>query len=255
MRSISIIIKKHGAPLYHCGLVHLALAILFLVCMLFDHRQLMDQNVWIKPFKFAVSIAIYSLTWPLLLQFLPDSGLLRRFVRFTVFALAFEMIAIATQAARGELSHFNQDGAYNIILYALMGLVITAQTVFAVVIAVQFFRIDAQRLSPGLLWSIRLGILIACIFAAQGGLMGQRMAHSVGAPDGGSGIALLGWSRTAGDLRIAHFFGLHALQILPLFALAFKVGKAAPAIVFALLYFAFTSLVFYGALLGSPLFG
>jgi hypothetical protein len=254
MKNLFIRIRTISPALYYCALGHLSLFALMFIIAQFDHRQLMGINLWTKPIKFAISIAIYCLTLPLLLQYLPFERLKKRFVHFTVFAMTFEMLAIATQAARGQLSHYNTSGAYNALVFSAMGIVIVSQTLFALYIGITFFKVKAQQLTPALLWAIRLGIIMACVFALEGGIMASRLAHTVGAPDGGLGLPLFNWSRIAGDLRIAHFMGLHALQIVPLFVFFSGVKNARPAIIFALIYFVLVSLLFYNAMLGKPLF-
>jgi hypothetical protein len=52
--------------------------------------------------------------------------------------------------------------------------------------------------------------------------------HTVGAPDGGRGLPVTGWSADHGDLRIAHFLGMHGLQVLPL--LTWWIGRRRPGI-------------------------
>lgn len=250
MKTLSRAFSHPGFNLYRCGIGHLLLAVILSILIPLDQRELLGINLWIKPLKFSLSIWIYCISWQLILKYLPDERLRRRFVNFSIFALTFETLAIVSQAARGELSHFNQSGIYNVVLYAMMGIAITAQTLFSLYVGFRFFKVNPDAISPAMLWAIRLGILIAGIFALEGGYMGQRMAHTVGAADGGPGLPFLNWSLKAGDLRIAHFLGLHALQVLPLFVMAFRLKKPGLVIVFAVLYFCMVSFMFYNALLG-----
>ncbi len=239
--------------LFNTGLLHVALLFVFLIASLFDHRQVLGINLWIKPIKFALSIAIYCFTWAWIITYLPSINVQRNFSWFTAAAMLFEMVAIASQAALGRQSHFNVSTPYSSILFGLMGIVIVLQTLFALYVGILFFSIAPGALSPAMLWAIRLGIVIACVFAFQGGYMGSKLSHTVGAADGSAGIPVLNWSRTAGDLRIAHFVGLHALQMIPLFVALLGITSAAPVIVFSVGYFLFTSTLFYQALLGRPL--
>lgn len=247
-------IKAISPVLCYFSLGYLALFLLLVVLSQFDHRQLSGVNLWLKPSKFALSLAIYCLTWPLYLQFLPFKLLSRRFANFTVLAMSFEMIAIVSQAARGQLSHYNVSSTYNAMVFSLMGVVIVSQTLFALYVGYTFFKVKALTISPALLWAIRLEIIISCIFALEGGIMASRLSHSVGVPDGGPCLPILNWSRIAGDLRIAHFIGMHALQILPLFVIASGIKNSRPVLIFAIIYFVLISLLLYNAMLGRPLF-
>lgn len=107
--------------------------------------------------------------------------------------------------------------------------------------------------------AVRLGLLVGLLGMAVGGVMVAIGSHAVGVPDGGPGLALAGWSTTGGDLRIGHFVGMHALQVLPLFAAVLtccrldELARTRIVQVAAAAYAALVLLVTWQALRAQPL--
>ena len=185
--------------------------------MFVDARQITGVSAWLKPFKFFVSLGIYSLSIAWLGGMLIDADKALRIISWaTVGMVVIEMSFIVLQAVRGIPSHFNVTSAFNGTVYSIMGGTITISTCFLLWFGYLFFTNSAQQIPPAFLWGIRLGILFTVIGGMQGFVMGANMAHTVGAPDGGAGLPILNWSTSHGDLRIAHAIGLHSLQVLPL---------------------------------------
>ena len=190
--------------------------------------------MWLKPAKFAASTAIYMFTLAWIFTYLGDWPRMRRLVgRASAFIFVAEVAVIALQAWRGTTSHFNFSTPLDAAIFSFMGSAILIQTVLSVLVAVALWRQTFQDAALG--WALRIGMVITIAGASTGGLMTRpteaqlaqlaathRMpivgAHTVGAPDGGPGLPGTGWSLEHGDLRVPHFLGLHALQVLPLLA-------------------------------------
>lgn len=224
-------------PLMVTGLLMAVLAPVFGVLMLLDPRLVEGAPAWLKPAKFAVSTAIYSVTLAWISGYLAGWPRVRRIAAWTT-AVVFigEVALIAMQAARGTTSHFNTSTPFDAIVFAVMGTAIGIQTVAAASVAVALWRQGFDDRALG--WALRLGMTITIAGAFTGPLMTRPTAaqlelarathqmpragaHTVGAPDGGPGLPGTGWSLEHGDVRVPHFVGLHAMQVLPLALLAF----------------------------------
>ena len=216
------------------ALLMLAALGVFLVGLAIDPRNVTGAPVWLKPSKFAISTAIYLFTLAWIFGYLREWPQVRRIVgRATALIFVAEVAVIALQAWRGTTSHFNVSTPLNAALFGFMGTAIVIQTALSVLVAVAVWRQRFEDRALG--WALRLGMVITIAGASTGGLMTRPTdaqlaqiaethrasivgAHTVGAPDGGPGLPGTGWSVEHGDLRVPHFLGLHALQILPLLA-------------------------------------
>jgi hypothetical protein len=216
MRNLLLELYRRDRALTIVGAIHFALFVLMLVAAAFDDRQVLGVNVWIKPIKFAISIAIYVWTLAWILPSAPGPRWTHGVIRWGVsVAMLAEMACIALQSARGRRSHFNEATTLDAAIFSTMGTLIAFNTCLEAFLLALFLR-RVTSLAPAYLWGIRWGLLLGMFAAAVGGVMVSHGAHTIGAKDGGPGVWLLNWSTTAGDLRIAHALGLHALQILPL---------------------------------------
>ena len=133
-----------------------------------------------------------------------------------IILLGFEIFYIAFQASKGELSHYNVSSPVYSFLYSMMALAASLVTLYTAYVGLLFFINSFPDLPNYYVWAIRLGIIIFVIFSFEGFAMGSRLNHSVGALNDNSNLFLIGWSKTVGDLRVSHFIGMHALQILPI---------------------------------------
>lgn len=250
-------IYRRNKILGHLGTINLLLAGLLLAYSFFNEEVILGINSMIKPLKFALSIWIYSWTMAFLLYYVNDQEKVRKYSWLAVVAMGFEQFAIVSQALRGELSHFNRSGIYGIVLYALMGIFIVILTIQTLRISIVFIRQKKYSIDKPKVLSIQIGLILFVIFSFWGGYISAANTHTVGANDGGKGLPFINWSTLVGDLRVAHFMGIHALQIIPIFGFyisqKLKETSATNAVWgFSVVYFVYVLFTLIQAMAGLP---
>jgi hypothetical protein len=233
-------------PLIAVGILMLVVACPSLVGIFVDPRIITGAPAWLKPFKFAISTAVYSLTLAWIFTWLSDWPRVRRVVGWTTaIVFVLEVSIIDTQAWRGTTSHFNVSTPLNMMLFFVMGGAILLQTFASVAVVIALWR--QHFIDRALGWALRLGMALTIIGALTGPLMtrptaaqlaGARAtgrittagAHTVGGPDGGPGVPVTRWSSEHGDVRVPHFIGLHAMQVLALIAIGLRRWRRSDAV-------------------------
>ncbi|AMR26644.1 hypothetical protein A0257_05680 [Hymenobacter psoromatis] len=252
------VLHRANPALSYTGWLHVGLVVAALALLPLDHRHVTGALVWLKPLKFAISGLAYTWTLAWLLADLPAPAQrsVRRLSGAVALSMVVEIIVIFIQAGRGVASHYNVSSPVNGLLFGLMGIFILVNTVMTIWAGYLAWRYRPHG-SAGYVWGLRLGLLVFLVGSVLGSFMIHNQQHTVGAPDGGPGLPGLGWSTVAGDLRVAHFMGLHALQALPL--LGWALGRWVPRRAVALtwvgtaLYAAAVAGLLAQALAGRPL--
>lgn len=259
LREIIQIVRKQSPVLFGIVLINLLFALISIIGLFVDDRTLMGVNVWIKPLKFGLSTAIYIFTVGYYTTLYPYSDLKRNILNNLVsWSLLFEVGIIFAQGARGVQSHYNQSSLLDGLLFAAMGILIALNVLIMVWFVFDTLRLK-MKVDRSVQWGILFGWIIIIVGSWIGGQMISQLSHNVGIADGGEGLPLVNWSTVAGDLRVAHFFGVHGLQVIPLLGYALytktKMSQKSRLLlvtIFALLYAFFIGFVYYQAKQGMP---
>jgi hypothetical protein len=197
-----------------------------------DDRLLAGESVWLKPMKFGFALGVYGLTLAWLLSRLRKGRRIGWWLG-TIFAVAglLDVGAVAYAAAHGTFSHFNDNTdpvartVRTVFSFGIMPLLLTT-LIIAILVLIQRTgdRALTLALRAGLglavasmvvaLWlSTASGATPRTVTDANGHPVAMTGGHGIGDPDG-TGMPLTHWSTTGGDLRVPHFAGLHAIQVL-----------------------------------------
>ena len=233
-----------------------------LAMTLVDDRTLFGISVWIKPAKFALSLGVYYATLAWVATLLPRAFFQSREGRaLTWVAIVpgiLEILYIFFMAALQQQSHYNTATPLTSIAYGLMGIGAVTLVSACVWLATAVMRRCAGWWRDPLLLGVVLGLVLS--FALGGGFGGVLSSNATGHWVGGefsdaSGTAIFGWSTTGGDLRVAHFFGMHAMQVLPFVGWLVRGARFGVPIVLLItvLYSAVSVYTFLQALDAQPL--
>jgi hypothetical protein len=244
-------LKEKNEILFYFGLLCLILSVLFLILTKTTSVQVYGVNAWFKPFKFAFSTFTFAWAMAWYCSYLPNFNQ-PVFNWSVIVLLGFEVAYIALQAGKGQLSHYNLSTPMYSALFTAMAIAATMVTVYTAYIGFLFFTTDFPTLPDYYVWSIRLALVLFVIFSFEGFAMGARLSHSVGAVNDNSNWFILGWSKTVGDLRVAHFIGMHALQVLPIISY-YVLKNTKLSIALAFVYGLLALLTLVQALNGKPL--
>lgn len=246
------------------GMALMILSIMAVMLQAIDPRLLgSGVNVWVKPAKFLSSIGIYALTAAWFFGYVRPER--RRSLPMRIAALViivagtFELVWIGWQAANGVESHFNTSTPFATIMYALMGVFAVLLVSATLPLAWEIGRRPALGLRRDFVAAVVVGLLLTFLLGGiLGGYMSSQPGHSVGLEGGRT--FLFGWNRSGGDLRIAHFLGIHAEQALPVLAALTAAAGFEARSRWAVLaggaaaYAALTLAIFAQATAGRPLF-
>ena len=248
------------APAFTILAIVLALGLIPLcAAMALDTRIFQGESPWLKPFKFHFALGVYAITLAFFARFMPEATRAGRpwrwFTAAVVVAILGEVVWLSSAAMLNTASHFNTEIPVFTVVYSLMGVLAVLLTSASLVMGIAVWRNRSTGVAPALHLSVALGLVLTFVLTIPvAGYLSANGGHFVGTSS--RALMVMGWSRDAGDLRVAHFLATHALHFIPVAGLlavwaapaqALRIVWLSAAAFAALVVFTFTQ-----ALQGRP---
>ena len=199
------------------GLIMLLALVFCYVWSLSDHRLIREVGVWVKPMKFMLSTALFALTtvWVLKVAHsdLDQMPVYPWIVALLVLTSLFEVVYISYQASQGSASHYNVSDPFHAFMFGVMAVAAVGLTFSQAWLAWEIWNeqkgADLRVETLGVIIGLTMTFVLSTI---SGFMLGGNQ------PPSGQGIPIVGWHLYK-DIRPAHFLGVHAQQLIPMWGL------------------------------------
>ena len=199
------------------ALIMLATLLLTYAWSLNDHRFIREVGIWVKPMKFMASTALFALTTVWVLKVAHSSvdqtEVFGWIVALLVATSLFEVVYITYQAAQGSGSHYNVSDPFHAFMFSVMAIAAVGLTASQVWLAWEIWKEQKNADIPIETLGVIIGLVMTFVLSTISGFMlgGNQ-------PPAGQGTPIVGWHLYK-DIRPAHFLGVHAQQLIPIWGL------------------------------------
>jgi hypothetical protein len=123
------------------------------------------------------------------------------------------VVYISYQASQGAASHYNVADPFHAFMFGVMGLAAVGLTASQAWLAWEIWKEQGVAGLPVEALGVVIGLTLTFVLSTISGFMlgGNQ-------PPAGQGFPLVGWHLYK-DIRPAHFLGVHAQQLIPLWGL------------------------------------
>jgi len=202
----------------------LAYAFIMIAALLFtyawslnDHRFIREVGIWVKPMKFMASTALFALTTVWVLKVANSSvdqtEVFGWIVALLVATSLFEVVYIGYQASQASASHYNVSDPFHAFMFGVMAIAAVGLTASQLWLAWEIWKeqrgADMSVETMGVIMGLTMTFVLSTI---SGFMLGGNQAPA------GQGLPIVGWHFYK-DIRPAHFLGVHAQQLIPLWGL------------------------------------